>query len=85
MDGWYYGGRKVTQYWRKPKGTFGEDLQAAVNARCYYWASQLPIPGGPAFENFEIRERFRDGQSQRFGVTPKVPAELGLPAAPKRH
>jgi hypothetical protein len=80
MDGWYYGGRKVTQYWRKAKGTYGDDLQAAVNARCYYWASQLPIPGGPAFENFEIRERFHDGQRMRFGITPKTPSELGWPA-----
>ncbi len=80
MDGWYYGGRKVTQYWRKSKGTFGRDLQAVVNARYFYWQMQLPIPGGPAFENFEIREAFRDGQRMRFGVTRKTPAELGLPA-----
>lgn len=80
MDGWYYGGRKVTQYWRKSKGTFGHNLQAVVNARYFYWQMQLPIPGGPAFENFEIREAFRDGQRMRFGVTRKTPAELGLPA-----
>jgi hypothetical protein len=80
MDGWYYGGAKVTQYWRKPKGDFGSDLQAAVNARYLYWGMQLPIPGGAAFENFEMREPFRDGQRIRFGVTRKTPAELGLPA-----
>jgi hypothetical protein len=76
MDGWYYGGRKVTQYWRKSKGTYGSDLQAAVNARAYYWGLKLPIPGGAAFENFEIREPFHDGQRMRFGVTPKTPIEL---------
>jgi hypothetical protein len=80
MNGWYYGGAKVTQYWRKPKATFGNDLQAAVNARYLYWGMQSPIPGGPAFENFELREPFRDGQPIRFGVTRKTPAELGLPA-----
>jgi hypothetical protein len=80
MDGWYYGGAKVTQYWRKPKGDFGSDLQTAVNARHMYWGMQLPIPGGAAFENFELRERFREGQRFRFGVTRKTPAELGLPA-----
>jgi hypothetical protein len=80
MDGWYYGGRNVTQYWRKSKGTYGSDLQAAVNARCVYWGLPLPIPGGAAFENFEMRERFHDGQRMRFGVTRKTPAELGLPA-----
>jgi hypothetical protein len=83
MDGWYYGGRKVTQYWRKSKGDYGGDLQAAVNARYLYWGSQMPIPGGAAFENFEIRERFHDGQRMRFGVTKKMPAELGLPAGKK--
>ena len=83
MDGWYYGGQKVTQYWRKSKGTYGNDLQAAVNARCFYWGMQLPIPGGAAFENFEMREPFRDGQRIRFGVTRKTPAELGLPAGKK--
>ena len=33
---WYYGGAKVTQYWRRPKGTFREDLAAAVNGRYMY-------------------------------------------------
>jgi hypothetical protein len=79
MDGWYYGGRKVTQYWRKSKGTFGKELQTAVNVRRIYWGMQLPIPGGPAFENFEMRDPFREGQQFRFGVTRKSPTELGLP------
>jgi hypothetical protein len=80
MDDWYYGGQKVTQYWRKPKDTYRNDLQAVVNARRYYWRSQLPIPGGPAFENFEVRQPFHDGQRVCFGVTQKTPGELGLPA-----
>jgi hypothetical protein len=79
MTFWYYGGEKVTQYWRKSKGDYGNGLQAAVNARHVYWQSRLPIPGGSAFENFEMREPFRDGQRIRFGVTRKTPAELGLP------
>lgn len=83
MNGWYYGGRKVTQYWRKSKGAFGSDLEAAVNARYRYWGLPQPIPGGAAFENFEIRERFHDGQHMRFGVTQKTPGELGLPVGKK--
>jgi hypothetical protein len=83
MDGWYYGGRKVTQYWRKSKGAYSSDLQAAVNARYYYWGSKLPIPGGAAFENFEIREPFHDGQRMRFGVTQKTPVELESSAGKK--
>jgi hypothetical protein len=78
---WYYGGAKVTQYWRKPKGTFRGDLTAAVNGRYVYWRSKQPVPGGIAFENFEMREPFSEGQSVVFGITRRTPAELGFRAA----
>ncbi len=58
---WYYGGAKVTQYWRKPNGTFRDDLSAAVSARYVYWRSKQPVPGGIAFENFEMREALLRG------------------------
>lgn len=75
---WYYGGRKVTQYWRKPARTYNWDLQVAVNGRYTYWGSRTPIPGGVAFENFEMRERFYNGQQFVFGITRKTPRELGF-------
>jgi len=78
---WYYGGAKVTQYWRKPKGTFRDDLSAAVNARYTYWRSKQPLPGGIAFENFEMQEPFSEGQCFVFGITRRTPAELGFRAA----
>ena len=74
---WYYTGAKVTQYWKKPAGA-GRDLSAVVNARFVYWGSRQPIPNGISFENFELREPFRDGQSVIFGVTPRTPTELGF-------
>ncbi len=77
-DRWYYGGFPVTQLWRKPKGSWRNDLHAAVNARHTYWRSDRPIPGGVSFENFELRERFHSGQQFVFGVTRQTPAELGL-------
>jgi hypothetical protein len=77
-DAWYWGGRKVTQYWRMPRGTWADDLHAAVNARFTYWQSRRPIPGGIAFENFELRERFRPGQQFIFGITRRSPGELGI-------
>ena len=80
---WHYGGCKLTQYWKKPQGTVHEDLQVAVNARHTYWQSNQPIPGGVAFENFELRERFYQGQAFIFGMTGKTPAELGLSTKPK--
>ncbi len=75
---WRYGGFPVTQYWKKRAGTWRDDLCAAVNARFTYWLSRHPIPGGLAFENFEMRERFYEGQKFVFGITRKTPAELGL-------
>jgi hypothetical protein len=75
---WHYAGGKVTQYWAKTAGTFQDNLQAVVNARYTYWLSARPIPGGVAFENFELRERFSDGQKFIFGITRRTPEELGL-------
>jgi hypothetical protein len=79
---WHYGGSKVTQYWKKPHGTVRDDLHAAVNARYTYWQTRRPIPGGVAFENFELRERFHDGQVFIFGISHKSPAQLGLGGHP---
>jgi hypothetical protein len=75
---WHYAGFKVTQYWTKPAGAFRDDLQVAVNGRYTYWRSTTPIPGGVAFENFEMRERFYHGQHFTFGITHQTPKELGL-------
>jgi hypothetical protein len=75
---WHYAGFKVTQYWAKAAGTFRDDLHAVVNARYTYWRSARPIPGGVAFENVELRERFYDGQKFTFGITRRTPRELGL-------
>lgn len=74
--GWQYRGHKVTQYWRKSASDLHDSLQCAVNARFTYWMSLNPIPGGPAYENFELVEAFRDGQSVTFGVTKRSPADL---------
>jgi hypothetical protein len=79
---WYYGGGKVTQYWKKPRGTVQKDLHVAVNARYVYWQTQRPIPGGVAFENFEMRERFYEGQTFVFGIIRQTPSQLGLRGRP---
>ena len=75
---WRYNGFSVTQYWRKPSGAWRADLHVAVNARYTYWLSRQPIPGGVAFENFEMRERFHEGQRFVFGITRRTPTELGF-------
>jgi len=80
---WYYGGMPVTQYWKKPKGAYRADLHAAVNARYTYWQSRQPIPGGVAFENFELRERFFPGQTFVFGITTNAPSHFGFTSVSK--
>jgi hypothetical protein len=64
---WIYIGQKAVHYWR-----VGADSNptAAVNGRRTYWMSQSPIPGGTAFENFEIRTAYRPGAKLWFGVRP---------------
>ncbi len=73
---WNYRGKQVTQYWKKLKSELQDDLHVAVNARYTYWKSRIPIPGGISYENFELRERFRDGQQFIFGITDKTPDQL---------
>jgi len=75
---WHYAGCKVTQFWAKEAGAFRNDLHAVVNGRSTYWQSSRPIPGGVAFENFELRERFYDGQKSVFGITRQTPQEIGF-------
>jgi hypothetical protein len=72
---WHYVGKTATQYWRSPAR---RNLVARVNARKTYWASHAPIPGGVAFENFEMQAPFRPGQEFVFGITPELPSALGF-------
>jgi hypothetical protein len=73
---WYYGGVPLTQYWRVPPGV--HKARVRVNGRTVYWASHVPVPGGVAFENFEIREPYQEGQTLTFGVTTARPETLGF-------
>jgi len=78
----HYNGFKVTQYWKKPHGTARDYLRVAVKARYTYWQTPQLIPGGVAFENFELRERFHEGQVFTFGITRKSPAQFGFGGHP---
>ncbi len=64
------------KYWRKSEARLSSSLRCAVNARFKYWMSPTPIPGGLAYENFELVEDFQDGQEFVFGVTRRSPTEL---------
>ncbi len=75
---WHYAGCRITQYWAMDTGSFRNDVQVVVNGRYTYWRSSRPIPGGIAFENFELRERFHDGQTSIFGITRQTPQDLGF-------
>jgi hypothetical protein len=78
-DWWHHDGKWMAQFWLKRKGTYDRSLQCRVNGRRVYWAGTVPIPGGIAYENFELREDFRPGQEVWFGYTTQSPArEFGL-------
>jgi hypothetical protein len=67
----------VTQYWRKPTDKRRPDnVKVRVNGRRLYWATHNPIPGGLAYENFDLLEPFYEGQTFQFGITRRLPAEL---------
>ncbi|HLK59041.1 MAG TPA: hypothetical protein VKU00_20945, partial [Chthonomonadaceae bacterium] len=76
----YRGSFPLTQYWRKPRGTWREDLRLRVNGRRVYWAGDVPIPGGLAYENFDLMEPFSEGQVFVFGLSRETPEELLLHA-----
>ena len=76
---WRYRLPKLTQYWRIPAHDIEPDLRVRVNGRRVYWASHDPLPGGAAFENFEVRQRYQPGQVFLFGVTDKAPWEFDPP------
>ena len=63
---WHFLGDRARQSWIVDDPH--PDLQVLVNARWAYWASASPIPGGPAYENFEILEPYREGAAYRFRV-----------------
>lgn len=73
---WTYTLPKLTQYWRVPANQVELNLRTRVNGRRVYWKSQTPIPGGISFENFEVRQAYKPGQTFIFGMTPKAPGEL---------
>lgn len=73
----------LTQYWRKEDAGSSASLQVRVNGRAKYWsggsrnaADYINIPGGPSFENFELREKYVPGQKVYFGISRKTPKQL---------
>ncbi|MGI8770046.1 MAG: hypothetical protein ACR2JE_01280 [Acidobacteriaceae bacterium] len=76
---WHYPLPKLTQYWRVRAHDIEPDLRVRVNGRRIYWASHDPVPGGVAFENFELRQRYEPGQVFIFGATGKEPGQFDPP------
>jgi hypothetical protein len=65
---WHYVGARAVQTWRAEDPH--PDLVAQVNGRHTYWMSEAAIPGGIAFENFELVEPFRQGRAFTFAIEP---------------
>jgi hypothetical protein len=78
---WHYPLPRLTQYWRIEAHEIQPDLRVRFNGRRVYWASHDPVPGGIAYENFDVRQRYIPGQTYIFGVTAKTPWQF-TPAVP---
>ncbi|MFB8146358.1 hypothetical protein ACFC1W_06410 [Microbacterium sp. NPDC056003] len=65
---WQYSGERGVQTWIAADPD--PALVAQVNGRHTYWMSEHAIPGGIAFENFELVEPFRQGRALTFRVEP---------------
>lgn len=78
---WMYVSVKLTQYWRVPAAHVQPNLRVRVNGRRVYWSSEVPIPGGISFENFEVQQRYVPGQQFVFGMTQKEPKDFQPPVA----
>jgi hypothetical protein len=84
--GWRYRPNlKLSQYWRKGASEYDFSLMLRVNGRAKYWSGgsrnkqdYIDIPGGPSFENFELRERYHPAQRVYFGITRKTAKQLLL-------
>ena len=66
----------LTQYYRRPAGTFDATLQGLVNGRAKFWKSHAPVYGGVSFENVGFLEDFRPGSPQIFGYWAGNPERL---------
>lgn len=84
-SGWRYRPPlKFTQYWRSEQSSTGNDgLMVRVNGRHRYWSGgsrdsthYMKIPGGTAFENFELRQPYQPGQKIFFGISARTPQEI---------
>lgn len=76
-DWWTFTGLVSTQYWRKYSGTVKSPVLIRVNGRAVYYGTRAPLPGGVAFENFELIEKYEPGVESAFGITLKTPAQMG--------
>lgn len=79
---WKYRGLRGVQGWRVEQPS--EALVVQVNARWAYWASTSPMPGGPAYENFEMVDAYRDGEEFVYWCEP-YDDEAELPALAAAH
>jgi hypothetical protein len=75
-DHWRYRLGRLTQYWKVRASEIEPNLRVRVNGRRVYWTSHAPLAGGVAFENFEVRQKYKPGQTYVFGVVAKEPWEI---------
>lgn len=80
---WAFHGVPATQYWRKYPADSKPDLRVRVNGRATFYGTDVHLPGGIAFENFEMIEPFSPGSEVCFGVTLQTPEQMGWHSEPR--
>lgn len=74
----YYNKPKFYQYWRKYSGSYKPDLIVTVNGRDHYFSGFInpcngkEVSGGVAYENFDMLEKYYDGQKFWFGYSENI-------------
>jgi len=68
--GWRYQGKSAQQIWSTPDRP---GVVVRVNGRSEFWRTKARVPGGPAFENFELLSPYQSGQTFVFRVVPDGP------------
>ena len=82
---WHYRGEfPLTQYWRYPQAATADTVKLRMNGRKAYWAGSLPVPGGMAYENFDLTAPYTPGQQFIFGLS-KLPASTLIPLLQTRQ
>ena len=69
---WHHDGSWMAQFWLKPQGAYDDSSSVASTGAGCTGVGTVPIPGGLAYENFELQETFRPGRRSGSATAKRV-------------